>query len=278
MNADSAFVIGSTHSICQDYVVAGNPENSSAAAPYVILSDGCSSSHDTDIGARLLVKSAEWFLNKEPVKDIGELHAAAAAAALKHAALVGLMPQAIDATLLTAHLQGNELILACSGDGVVLVQDWSGVIEAYSISYPSGYPCYPAYTHQPDRLASLEFCGDPQKEIKYFRGDPNQSTLRLEDTFRSAERTEVFTFHAPSYQYAVLLSDGIHSFSARQGSASSKSVLPICFHSVARELVSFKNVRGAFAGRRLKRFLKDAALNGWQHTDDLALGAIYLGD
>ena len=275
MNADSAFVIGTTHPICQDYVVAGNP---STTAPYVILSDGCSSSPDTDIGARLLVKSAEWVLNRQSPKDIRDLHAGAAADALELAALVGLTPQAVDATLLTAHVHGNELILACSGDGVILVQDWSGVIEGYSISYLSGYPRYPTYTHQPDRLAFLESCGDPQKEIKCFRGDPNQSTLLLEDTFSSGERTEVFTFKARSYRYAVLLSDGIHSFCSTRGSESSKSARPIGFQSLARELVSFKNVRGAFAGRRLKRFLKDSALNGWQHTDDVALGAIYLGD
>ena len=275
MNADSAFVIGTTHSICQDYVVAGTP---STTTPYVILSDGCSSSSDTDIGARLLVKSAESILNTESVQEIGDLHVAAAADALDLAASVGLKPQAVDATLLTGHVHENELVLACSGDGVLMVQDCLGVIEAYSISYPSGYPFYPTYAHQPDRLAALEFGGDPQKEIKYFRSDSNQSTLRLEDTFTSGERTEVLTFDARSYHYAVLLSDGVHSFWSTRGSESSKSARPIWFQALAREFVSFKNFRGAFAGRRLKRFLKDSALNGWQHTDDLALGAIYLGD
>jgi Protein phosphatase 2C len=275
MNADSAFVIGATHSICQDYVVAGNP---STTNPYVILSDGCSSSPDTDIGARLLVKSAESILKTVSADDIADLHAAAAAATLDLAASVGLKPQAVDATLLTGHVQENELVLACSGDGVLMVQDCSGVIEAYSISYPSGHPFYPAYTHQPDRLAALEFGGNPQKEIKYFRGDSKQSTLRLEATCSSVERTEVRRFDARSYLYAVLLSDGVHSFYSSRGSESSKSARPIRFQALARELVSFKNVRGAFAGRRLKRFLKDSALNGWHHTDDLALGAFYLGD
>ncbi|HYO91642.1 MAG TPA: hypothetical protein VEQ40_08400, partial [Pyrinomonadaceae bacterium] len=71
MNADSAFLIGATHAVCQDYAVAGNgtPDERAAvsnlqANPYVILSDGCSSSPDTDIGARLLVKAAEQVLFK----------------------------------------------------------------------------------------------------------------------------------------------------------------------------------------------------------------------
>ncbi len=278
MNADSAFVIGATHSVCQAYIVAGNSSNPSAAAPYVILSDGCSSSTDTDIGARLLVKSAELVLKGESAKDIRDVHRRTAMDALRLAALFELTPQSVDATLLTAHLQENELVIACSGDGVVMVEDWSGVIEAYSISYLSGYPRYPTYTHQPDRLAALELLGDPRKEIKYFRGDRNQSVLRLENTFRSDVRTEVFTFNARSYQYAVLLSDGVHSFRSTRDLESSKSACPISFQSIARELVSFKNVRGAFVGRRLKRFLKHCRENGWQHADDLALGAIYLGE
>jgi hypothetical protein len=300
MNADSTFVIGSTHAICQDYVVAGNPQG--AQAPYVILSDGCSSSLDTDIGARLLVKSAERILNTAAHTDIRHVHATAAAEALKLAALLGLIPQAVDATLLTAQVREHDLVLACSGDGVIAIQDWSGVLEAYSISYPSGYPRYPTYSQQPDRLAALGVCeerpaetisaelaaalasqqqdsgGSIQKEIKYYRGHPSRPSLELQDSFTSTEETEVFTFNARSSQYAILLSDGIHSFCTSRGSESSKRAQPILFPSFARELLSFKNTRGAFTGRRLRRFLKDCRERDWQHSDDFALGAIYLGD
>lgn len=297
MNADSAFVIGSTHAICQDYVLAGNPA-SVTASPYVILSDGCSSSLDTDIGARLLVKSAERIFNTAPHTDIKHVHATAAAEAMKLAALLGLIPQAVDATLLTAQVREDELVMACSGDGVIAIQDCSGVLEAYSISYPSGYPRYPTYSQQPDRLAALrecqerpaeslsdapaseqqDGCGSIQKVIKYYRGHPSESDLRLEDSFTSTEETEVFTFNARSSQYAILLSDGIHSFCTNRGSESSKRAQPILFPSFARELLSFKNTRGAFTWRRLRRFLKDCRERDWQHTDDFALGAIYLGD
>jgi hypothetical protein len=297
MNADSVFVIGSTHTVCQDYVVSGNPQG--AQAPYVILSDGCSSSLDTDIGARLLVKSAERILNTAPHTDIRHVHATAAGEALKLAALLGLIPQAVDATLLTAQVREHELVLACSGDGVIAIQDWSGVLEAYSIAYPSGYPRYPTYSQQPDRLAALGRCEERpaetisaelaaapashdsasiQKEIKYYRAHPSRPSLELQDSFTSTEETEVFSFDARSSQYAILLSDGIHSFCTSRGSESSKRAQPILFPSFARELLSFKNTRGAFTGRRLRRFLKDCRERAWQHTDDFALGAIYLGD
>ena len=48
---------GKTHKICEDYIISGyNP------APYIILSDGCSSSKNTDVGARVLCHVAKQYL------------------------------------------------------------------------------------------------------------------------------------------------------------------------------------------------------------------------
>lgn len=265
MNTDSAFVIGKTHSVCQDYVVA--------TPRAVILSDGCSSSPDTDIGARLLVKCAEKNFKTGATNDIGSLHMLAAAEALELAWVMGLAHQSVDATLLTAHFEHGELVVACSGDGVIILQNRCSGIEAYSISYPSGFPCYPSYLHQPDRLASSAF----QKEIRCFRG-LRSKTLRLDHVKESDARTEILKFNASDYEFVVLVSDGIHSFSTTTDSQSSRSSQSIEFQTIASELVEFKNVRGEFVGRRLKRFLKDATLHGWQHADDLSIAAIYLGE
>lgn len=55
MNSDSLFVIGSDHDICQDYVAHHN----NGVKSYIVLADGCSGSKDSDVGARVLVKSHE---------------------------------------------------------------------------------------------------------------------------------------------------------------------------------------------------------------------------
>ena len=55
MFADCAFAAGRGHDVCQDYAAAGG----GADEPYAILADGCSTSPDTDVGARLLVKCIE---------------------------------------------------------------------------------------------------------------------------------------------------------------------------------------------------------------------------
>ena len=285
MNADSAFIIGATHAVCQDYATTGDtwtskraPGPNSTVSPYIILSDGCSSSPNTDIGARLLVKAAEQFLARfQPVATrLTELHRESARRALCWATLTGLTPQAVDATLLTAHLSDGELILGCSGDGVIALQSWTGALDVYAISYPAGYPFYPGYAHQPERLLALK--DGVSKTIDHFRCDSSADTLRLEESSTSVSPTEVFHVKAADYKHVVLISDGIHSFFTTKQTETSKRVEDISMQRIIKELISFKSVRGAFVGRRLKIFLKECQSKGWQHRDDLAIGALHLGD
>ena len=279
MNADSAFQMGSTHAVCQDYAVAGacTADVDGAGAPcrpYVILSDGCSSSPDTDIGARLLVKAAERLLRESggPHADgLAELHAEAARLALSWAELLGLRPQAVDATLLTAHLDGEELVVGCSGDGVVCLQTTGGALDVHVVSYPGGYPVYPAYAHQPARLQALADGGRARKEVTRLRAASAEERLWPAQVSDGGGLTEVFAVKAAGYRFASLLSDGVQSFldAGRAEAVPLESVLP--------ELVSFKNTRGAFVGRRMKGFLKDCRQKGWRHGDDLSLAALHLG-
>jgi len=282
MNADSAFIIGAMHAVCQDYATTGTskraPGPNSTVSPYIILSDGCSSSPNTDIGARLLVKAAEQFLACfQPVATrLTELHRESARRALCWATLAGLTPQAVDATLLTAHLSDGELILGCSGDGVIALQSWTGALDVYAISYPAGYPFYPGYAHQPERLLALK--DGVSKTIDHFRCDSSADTLRLEESSTCVSPTEVFHVKAADYKHVVLISDGIHSFFTTKQTETSKRVEDISMQRIIKELISFKSVRGAFVGRRLRIFLKECQSKGWQHRDDLAIGALHLGD
>jgi hypothetical protein len=252
MNADATINIGSTHSLCQDYVIARDG--------YVILSDGCSSSPDTDIGARLLAKALDQRLKK--TGGIEELHKDAARTALSWANMIGLPPESVDATLMSIHVTGDDLIIACSGDGVIMVESKAGVLDVYAISSPSGYPFYPSYVHQPDRLAELVHNDRCTKTIKNFRSTNVTTSDSLTITFR---------LNAADYKYAAVASDGMTSF-------YSKDVGPLSLPDVLKEFWPFKNSHGAFVARRMKRFKKDTQPKGWQHADDLAIGVIHLGD
>jgi hypothetical protein len=279
--------MGSSHAVCQDYALAGAllpPAHSEgldpSPGPYVILSDGCSSSPDTDIGARLLARAAERLLRGDGEPQTlctAETHREAARLALSWAGLLGLRPQAVDATLLTARLEGDELVVGCSGDGVVCLQTWTGELEVYSINYPSGYPLYPAYAHQPGRLLALEAAGSSCKEVRRFRSAAAGDELRLCDTSGGDSPTEVFNVAAADYRCVALFSDGIHSFYHTGPTCTGGRVQPVPLESVLPDLVSFKSTRGSFVGRRLTRFLKDCQRRGWRHADDLSIGALHAG-
>ena len=263
MNADSALNIGSRHSVCQDYVIARND------GPYVILSDGCSSSPDTDIGARLLVKAAEKIFTGQGIDDVEQWHKEAARLALDWAAVVGVPAQAVDATLMTVHVNGEELIVACSGDGVILLESHTGALDVYLISSPSGYPFYPCYLWQSERFSELIFNGRTTKEIKQFG---------LASVTTSNSPTEVLKLNADDYKYAAVASDGINSFFRTRRSTNGNRVADVCLLDVLDEFWSFKNSNGAFVARRLNRFTKDTQAKDWQHADDLSIGVIYLGE
>lgn len=271
MNADSAFRMGSTHEVCQDYATAGA---CGACGPYAVVADGCSSSPDTDVGARLLVKAFERLLRESggpPADALAGLHAGAARLALSWAELLGLRPQAVDATLLTAHLHGGELIVGCSGDGVICLQTNEGALDVYAVSYPHGYPVYPAYAQQPARLRALAETGLLRKEVTHLRADAATAPLRAVRVTEGVALTEVFAVNADAYKFATLLSDGAHTF---LGAGPSE---PAPLESFLPELVSFKNTRGQFVGRRVQGFLKDCRRKGWRHADDLSLAALHLG-
>jgi hypothetical protein len=203
------------------------------------------------------------------------MHEESARQALVWANLAGLTPHAVDATLLTAHLSNGQLILGCSGDGVIALRSWTGAFDVFAISYPTGYPFYPGYAHQPERLLALK--DGISKTIDHFRCDSGAETLRLEESSTSGSHTEVFQVKAADYKYVVLISDGIHSFFSTKQTETSKRVEDIPMERIITELISFKSVRGAFVGRRLRIFLKECQSKGWQHRDDLAIGALHLG-
>ena len=277
MNTDSALSIGSRHSHCQDYVIARNG-SANSGGPYVILSDGCSSSPDTDIGARLLVKAAEKIFAQQGAEDVEQLHKEAARLALSWAGSIGVAAEAVDATLLSGHVSGEHLIVACSGDGVILLESQIGMLDLFATSYPSGYPFYPSYAYQPERLSELISNGRATKEIKHFRRSQPNKRFTLLDATTSDSPTEVLKLNASDYRYVAVASDGIDSFFHTQQSANGKRVENVSLLEVLTEFWSFKNSHGAFVERRLKRFTKDAHVNGWQHADDLSIGVINLGE
>lgn len=253
--ADASFAIGYRHRVCEDYAVAGQ----GPGGAFAIVSDGCSSSPQSDYGARLLTAAAAREL------ALGALSTATVlAAAERAAAAVGLSSTALDATLLCAYRANDAVHVLASGDGIVAaVDDW-GTLSAWSIRHPSGAPAYLAYLLDGERRAAY-LRDHHQREVhELFGGHPARV---VKSSLLDAPYVWRMTLPAARFPIVAVLSDGAESFRDSAG--------PLPLARVLARLLDFKVVRGEFVERRVRRFLtRECRELGWRHDDDLAVAAI----
>ena len=272
MNADGAFRIGKTHAVCQDYVLAQGGQS-----PRVFLADGCSSSPDTDIGARLLVRLAATEEQRAEARGLsGDICIQKIVEkARKQTALLGLETRALDATLLHLRSEGDQWVAWIHGDGVLAWADNEGRIHAVSLTYSSSYPNYPNYLADPGRRAA--FCAQNDNERQ------SEEIVLLPEGRVQAVSVTTEPGDAPVYRrtgflkdtlWVALLSDGVHSFVRTDEIEGRLTTTPIPWHTALRELLAFKSLNGAFVQRRLQRFSQECEARRWQHRDDIALGAL----
>jgi len=256
MHADSAYVIGHGHKVCQDYARHGRING----LDYAIVSDGCSSSPDTDIGARLLVLTTELNLQycseqgftERAILDISR-HALYAAGFPP----ITLDPRCLDATLLVAVAWRDAISILAGGDGVIACLDQYDHVAIWDIEAPDNHPRYPNYLNDIIRRKIVE-SGQP-----WTVSGPDGVEM-------CTPKVEAFYTAFTGQKVVAVFSDGVKSFV----DADRK---PIPFEAIVRELLDFKYMTGQFVQRRMQKFLKAAAQRGWQHFDDLSMAAIYTG-
>jgi serine/threonine protein phosphatase PrpC len=280
MNADSAFVIGKSHAVCQDYAIAGSMRNPDGdLVSYAIVADGCSSSPDTDIGARLLAKAAERLIHGRPHTDAlksERFYEQAAQRALDLARLTGLGSAAVDATLLAVYARGDRFIAACYGDGTIVLKSRAGEIDAYSITFAGNCPRYPSLALQPARLNAFQALEDNAKEVAHCRITPSGNKLFAQER-TSAAAVEVVSGPIAEFEYALVMTDGIGSVVELITEETGQRVEPVDLTTVVHALSDFKTPTGAFVQRRLSRFCDQCHKQNRRNADDIAVAAIYLG-
>ncbi len=293
IQSDAAFIIGRTHKVCQDYAVA---DNRTAAFRNVWLSDGCSSSPNTDIGARLLSHGMQQRLS-----SFGPVAAAAAAekqqiildalirktlrSAARSAAQMGVSSRSLDATLLglvripgqvsnSDSVNPDSVMAVLYGDGAIVFGRRDGIREVYCSQYPAGYPYYPAYFMERDRLACWQEVSSNRHTITRTTLLPDGGVGETTTLFPDAP-CHLLQRPAEGLRFAAVLSDGIESFESKFGAETCATFKSVDYLTVVAELTAFKNFKGEFVHRRLQSFEKECARRGWHHNDDISAAALY---
>ena len=268
MNTGSAFYIGKTHKICEDYA-----SQSMKPQPYILLSDGCSSSPNTDFGSRILnrvvgdvLSSGQEFNPTEFMNEAEEVRR-----------ILNLPQGSLDATLLCAYVKDDRYHLHMFGDGVVVKTKEDKSMEIVLIEYLSGAPNYLSYNLDPVRKKGYFDLYGIKKKISTYLLEPNGAVNNLvikedsEDVFYTENDS------CGKYQSISLMSDGVLSFYELLSAGTSKTENMISLNDVLLKLLDFKGFQGEFVERRLQKFRKDCERFHWFHADDLSLATIFLG-
>lgn len=250
---DHFLKIGKTHDICEDYIVSGFDP-----CPHIILSDGCSSSVNTDIGARILVHLAKQQLSTlmQYNYDYQNISIEIAKQAKNIIKKLGINQTCLDATLLIMYELDNVITVLAFGDGYIIIKNYDDKISYRKISYLNQMPFYINYHNDPLRLATYQ-----NMKIK--------KEVVCNNIINPYEADQYFTsyFLKSSYKSVLIASDGIGSFNGN-----------ISEEEIYKELTSFKNTKGQFIKRRTKKFITQQEKNNIYHLDDISIGGFYFNE
>lgn len=293
MNTDSFFEIGSTHEICQDYAISGKiNENIS----YAIVSDGCSQSQkncsQVDLGARVLSYAA-----KEAITDIyGQLSQITTTEEDKEdfSAINTIIRNKIsdtmvvigkflklsklygDCTLLIAVSDGYTTNVFIYGDGGAAVTFDDGSIIFKNVIFESGAPYYLSYGLDQERNAAYKIqFGAPEAHVDTHLFDFEGEYIKNEGQVCEANETiyDNASFSVKGAQTISVFSDGIGSF---EQSSEDKGIVNQSHLDIIKEYVGFKNRKGEFVQRRMKRMLQNQKALNITHYDDISIATINL--
>ena len=295
--ADCAFAIGADHAVCEDYGLSHcgiRPEPS-----FVALADGCSSSVDTDIGARLLchavarrfkLRAGALRANPDTVFEPPFAPDAVVRDADAWRAIMRLPVDALDATV--AVIYENETGAAevkLVGDGVVAARRRDGRgIDYVEVNCSLNAPTYLSYLvkRAPHAggvmpLQAYQAAGGGVRQMRVHNAgapqfvvdDRTWTDLRLDASGDAKSVALEWTFEPDAYDVVAVMTDGVSSF--RKVGPGGTTPVPV--PDVLRQLMGFKTSTAGFVKRRLRRFLKRyCQTQNWRHSDDLAIGALAL--
>jgi hypothetical protein len=246
IHTGSFFSKGESHLINQDYVVSTRDG--------IVLSDGCSSSQNSDVGSRVLAHS--YLAAKDSqVPWFNTIHRA-----LSTMNLLRLPGEALCATLLTAELVQHNICVNVWGDGCIVARrKKDGVLEYFNISFLSSAPYYIFY-HAHQKESYIYQFGD---KVQINKGYPFSFFERYPEGYIK------LAYPIEAYDLVAVFSDGISSFRSATG-----ELIPI--ESIAEEILAFKGTAGAFVERRCRRAFSTFEKNGWHNYDDFSVGVIVI--
>lgn len=277
MGIDSIIYSGNSHHICQDYALHFNMEGISC----LITSDGCSSSNNTDVGARLLALAANKVLTSRNGAGINILSMWNTDNFKEYlidkilnkviiiSSFINLDIPSFDATLIITIWDSNikKGVSFIFGDGIVIYKV-NNQLCYISVEYDSNAPYYLSYKLDPERDKKYKEEFKDSKIIVTTNCNNEVNVTfdkfinHITEPFESTERYKLNMIGSAS--------DGLHSFEKDKQSVNMTDIIYPFF--------DFKNTNGEYLKRRADKYLKQLHKDGYSHYDDISIATLLIKD
>jgi serine/threonine protein phosphatase PrpC len=278
ISIDTFIEIGSQHKVCEDYILSGTDP-----LPFIILADGCSSSDDSEMGARILCHLAKQYIQYNGIdsKNIdyeGRLGNWVIHNAEMIARQLGLKKTCLDATLIVAYVIDDYFYAHMYGDGFILLEStsWESILyDLRWITYSKNAPYYLNYEIDDERARMYREM-KIKKELNYLYIPNGKDIPKIEPIKCPSYVPYVFLHSMKEHHKILICSDGISSFLDPMAGINSNKLIEV--HTLLHEIFGFKNTKGKFLKRRCNKYMKQLKKIGVEHFDDLAIGAFLYKD
>jgi hypothetical protein len=278
METDSYYEIGSSHRICQDYCFSTQEDK----IAYAILSDGCSSSKDSTIGACLLpilAKNIILYLKDRMVIDSSSYISTFSNILTNKLSnmlnLLDISSNVFDATLLICIIEKDSFICFGWGDGFFISKNKDDHILIKNISYYDEAPYYPSYDVDLSRRLTYQAMYADKGFIQRFT-----TCLDKSGNYLFSNNTEINNCMSPiliangekeDIKSITICSDGIKTYYHKD---SNEKKIDESF--IIPKMLDYKNTIGEFVNRRMLRLKKEMHENNIMHSDDISCSTIIL--
>jgi Protein phosphatase 2C len=269
MHIDTFIKQGTSHFMCEDYV-----KGDDTFLPTLVVADGCSSSPNTDVGARLItLEIIEEIINMGnaiPILKEDVLKYRLLRAEREYGHILGNNFLDATAIILKEDKINKYLSVQVIGDGNIfyIYDDHIGLIN---IKYECNAPKYLSYYLHEERMKEYnKQFGDSKVTVSYKVKYSEKEFIPLETQeylVRDLTIGSFFKWFDPQVHTLIISTDGVESFTNKSGEVKS-------LEDIALEIMNFKGYQGEFLQRRMKRMLLDLKKNEFENTDDISLAAV----
>lgn len=241
--------------ICEDYVVKNDS--------MVILSDGCSTSEDTRIGAMLY---CEVGLNEfEYIDGRINTHQWMGLAQRCRHSMYGIKVSTtyLDATVVSMRVNDTHVHINMCGDGLIFYKEKGKEFpEFVKLDFEDNTPLYPSYFIDSNRMELRRRIKDKNNLVMSDYDYANgvfKEVARVDDE----DATTFFSFPKNHLEYMGIASDGVFSFKQYGKEVPMKIIFD--------HITAFKGT-GEFMKRKMNHMFKELAKENIFNYDDFSIG------